>query len=112
MGLKQIGQKSSSFWKTTVTLEPAIVVYTFALNLLEGSKITTNLLITKTCELTNFDNVTDYVDCSNLTWVAEQDDVMTKVNDFQVKTKDGGKSCCSHIMNIHTFVSIKCNITH
>ena len=97
MGLKWLWQRVAYLWKSSVTLEPIIVIYTFAAFVLDGSKITTNLLITKICESTNFDNVTEevgvVVDCSNLTWVAEQDVVMTEVNDFQVKCTDDKKYC-------------------
>ena len=72
------------FLKTSVTLEPVIILYTFAAFVLDGSKITTNLLIFKICNLTDFTNITEIVDCSNITWISEQDQVMKDVNSFQV----------------------------
>ena len=82
--MKTLAGKVIDFWRTSVTLEPIIIVYMFAMFVLDGSKITTNLLITKVCNLTTFENEKDFIDCENLTWVADQDQVMTQVNDFQV----------------------------
>ena len=82
--INKMAGKAKTFWKTSVTLEPIITGYFFAFYMLDGSKITTNLLITKVCNLTGFENQADFIDCANLTWVAEQDEVMTQVNDFQV----------------------------
>ena len=87
MGAQTLIKRANTFWKTTVTLEPVIILYTFAAFVLDGSKITTNLLITKICNLSDFTNETNLTDCSNVTWVAEQDDIMTQVNDFQVRLR-------------------------
>ena len=84
MGLKNVVSPFIRFLKTSVTLEPVIIVYTFAAFVLDGSKITTNLLIFKICNLTEFTNDTENIDCSNITWIAEQDEVMKDVNNFQV----------------------------
>ena len=86
MAMQNIATKINKFWKTSVTLEPVIIIYTFAAFVLDGSKITTNLLYFKVCNLTDFENKTwdETIDCSNLTWISDQTEVMTQVNDFQV----------------------------
>lgn len=77
--------KATEFWKKSVTLEPVIIVYIFSNFILDGSKITTDLLIMKMCNTTNFENITnEEIDCSNTTWIAGQEQVMQDVNHFQV----------------------------
>lgn len=88
-GLNYI-HKFIDFCKSSITLEPVIVFYTFAAFILDGSKITTNLLIYKICNLTDihdFNNFTigDPIDCYNLTWINDHGEhVMKDVNSFQV----------------------------
>ena len=78
------------FCKTSVTLEIVITLHQLAAFILSGSKITTNLLIYKICNLTDisdFNNVTisDSIDCHDLTWIDENgEQVMKDVNNFQV----------------------------
>ena len=91
MGRNSLFTKAIDFWKKSVTLEPVIVIYIFSNFVLDGSKITTNLLIYKTCNLTDFSNssITEDIDCTNLTWIttSNETNVMQDVNDFQVKLK-------------------------
>ena len=83
--------KAKRFWKKSVSLEPVIVIYIFSNYILTGSQITTNLLIYKTCNLTDFSNssITEEIDCTNLTWITTSNEttVMQDVNDFQVRKK-------------------------
>ena len=78
------------FYKRSVTLEIVITLHQVAAFILSGSKITTNLLIYKICNLTDisdFNNVTisDSIDCHDLTWIDEHgEQVMKDVNNFQV----------------------------
>ena len=78
------------FCKGSLTLELVITLHQLAAFILDGSKITTNLLIYKTCNLTDisdFNNITigDSIDCYNLTWIDEHgEQVMKDVNNFQV----------------------------
>ena len=78
------------FCKRSVTLEIVITLHQLAAFILSGSKITTNLLIYKICNLTDisdFNNVTigDSIDCHDLTWIDEHgEQVMKDVNNFQV----------------------------
>ena len=78
------------FYKRSVTLEIVITLHQVAAFILSGSKITTNLLIYKICNLTDisdFNNVTigDSIDCHDLSWIDEHgEQVMKDVNNFQV----------------------------
>ena len=78
------------FYKRSVTLEIVITLHQVAAFVLSGSKITTNLLIYKICNLTDihdFNNFTigDPIDCYNLTWINDHGEhVMKDVNSFQV----------------------------
>ena len=82
--------RAQDLWKKYVTLEPVIVIYIFSNYILTGSQITNNLLFYKTCNLTDFSNtnLTEEIDCKNLTWITEKTDVAKDVNDFQVNTKN------------------------
>ena len=78
------------FCKRSVTLEIVITLHQLAAFILDGSKITTNLLIYKICNLidiSDFSNVTidESIDCHNLPWIDEHgEQVMKDVNNFQV----------------------------
>lgn len=91
MSRNNLLSKAKHFWKKSVSLEPVIVIYIFSNYILTGSQITTNLLIYKTCNLTDFSiiNITEEVDCTNLTWITTSNEttVMQDVNDFQVNSK-------------------------
>ena len=77
--------KATNFWKKTVTLEPLIIVYIFSNFVLDGSKITTDLLIMKMCNrFFTHAILNETWDCSNVTWITEQEEVMKDVNHFQV----------------------------
>ena len=81
--------RAQDLWKKYVTLEPVIVIYIFSNYILTGSQITNNLLFYKTCNLTDFSttNLTEEIDCTNLTWITEKTDVPKDVNDFQVNLR-------------------------
>ena len=77
--------KLTNFWKKHVTLEPLIILYIFSNFVLDGSKITTDLLIMKMCNrYFTHTMIKENLDCSNVTWITDQEEVMKEVNHFQV----------------------------
>ena len=93
MALGRYFRNVKNFIRHDITLEPVIFGYLFTWFLIEGSQMTTNLLITKICHI-ELDYDEDFckkvISKENMTSFEKEQEaiVQTRVNNFEVCLRD------------------------